>query len=279
MMRGATPAAAPPTMRATRREPVASRAASRGDDQRRGAVVDAGGIARGDGAVLRGTASAASASASSVVSARGCSSLSTTTGSPLRCGISPARSPWPAARSPAPPRRAAGCAARTRPGRRARWRSLRHVLAGLGHRVDAVLLLHQRIDEAPADGGVVDLGVARERGFRLGQHERRAATSISTPPAIISSASPALMARAAMHHRVHAGAAQAVDGGARHATGSPASSSAMRATLRLSSPAWLAQPNITSSTACQSTRGMPRHQGLQRHGGEIVGAHAASAPP
>jgi acetyl-CoA acetyltransferase len=29
--------------------------------------------------------------------------------------------------------------------------------------------------------------------------------------------------------------------------GSPASSSAMRATLRLSSPAWLAQPRITSS--------------------------------
>ena len=31
-------------------------------------------------------------------------------------------------------------------------------------------------------------------------------------------------------------------------TGSPASSSAMRPTLRLSSPAWLAHPKITSST-------------------------------
>ena len=29
----------------------------------------------------------------------------------------------------------------------------------------------------------------------------------------------------------------------------------MRATLRLSSPAWLAQPRITSSSAAQSTRG------------------------
>ena len=35
--------------------------------------------------------------------------------------------------------------------------------------------------------------------------------------------------------------------------GSPASSSDMRATLRLSSPAWLAQPKITSSTAPKST--------------------------
>ena len=36
-------------------------------------------------------------------------------------------------------------------------------------------------------------------------------------------------------------------------TGRPASSSAMRATLRLSSPAWLAQPKNTSSSFSQST--------------------------
>jgi hypothetical protein len=35
-------------------------------------------------------------------------------------------------------------------------------------------------------------------------------------------------------------------------TGSPASSADMRATFRLSSPAWLAQPKMTSSTAAQS---------------------------
>ena len=35
--------------------------------------------------------------------------------------------------------------------------------------------------------------------------------------------------------------------------GSPASSNAIRATLRLSSPAWLVQPKRTSSTASQST--------------------------
>ena len=38
--------------------------------------------------------------------------------------------------------------------------------------------------------------------------------------------------------------------------GRPASRLAMRATLRLSSPAWLAQPNNTSVTAAQSTPGL-----------------------
>src|SRR5216683_2684888 len=47
------------------------------------------------------------------------------------------------------------------------------VLAGLGHRIDAVLRLHQRIDEAPADGGVVNIGRARKRFRRLAHHERR----------------------------------------------------------------------------------------------------------
>jgi hypothetical protein len=46
------------------------------------------------------------------------------------------------------------------------------VLGGLRHRVDAVLLLHQLVDEAPADGGVVDLVGTREGGRRLGHHER-----------------------------------------------------------------------------------------------------------
>ena len=37
------------------------------------------------------------------------------------------------------------------------------VLAGLGHGIDAVLRLEQRIDEAPAERGVVNLRRARER--------------------------------------------------------------------------------------------------------------------
>ncbi|MNP44022.1 hypothetical protein D3C76_1378690 [compost metagenome] len=64
----------------------------------------------------------------------------------------------------------------------------------------------------------------------------------STPPAIISPASPQRMARAALptasrpepHRRL-----RVVPG---TLTGRPASRADMRATLRLSSPAWLAQP-------------------------------------
>src|SRR5664279_430900 len=47
------------------------------------------------------------------------------------------------------------------------------VLAGFRHRIDAVLRLHQRIDEAPADGGVVNFGRTRKRFRRLAHHERR----------------------------------------------------------------------------------------------------------
>ncbi len=65
---------------------------------------------------------------------------------------------------------------------------------------------------------------------------------LSTPPAMVSSASPALTAWAQIaiasmpdpHRRLTVAPGTV--------SGSPASSSAMRATLRLSSPAWLAQP-------------------------------------
>src|SRR5690554_4005469 len=44
---------------------------------------------------------------------------------------------------------------------------LGNVLGGLRHGVDAVLLLHQRVDEAPADGGVLDLLPAGEGAVGL----------------------------------------------------------------------------------------------------------------
>jgi hypothetical protein len=47
---------------------------------------------------------------------------------------------------------------------------LRHVLRRLRHGVDAVLGLHLGIDEAPADGGVEDLGLAAE-GLRALAHD------------------------------------------------------------------------------------------------------------
>ena len=54
--------------------------------------------------------------------------------------------------------------------------------------------------------------------------------------------------------------------------GRPASSAAKRATLRLSSPAWLTQPSITSEICAGSTLLRADHF-LDHLGGEVVGAH------
>jgi hypothetical protein len=66
---------------------------------------------------------------------------------------------------------------------------------------------------------------------------------LSTPPATTSDLSPVAIARApAMQaSRLDAHSRLMVAPGTR--SGSPASSSAIRATLRLSSPAWLAHPS------------------------------------
>ena len=74
----------------------------------------------------------------------------------------------------------------------------RDVLAGLGHRIDAVLLLEQRIDEAPADGRVEHLHVACERGVAPFDMTYGARLMLSTPPAITTSASPVRIMRAAL---------------------------------------------------------------------------------
>ena len=57
---------------------------------------------------------------------------------------------------------------------------LSDVLGRLRHRIDAVLRLHQRIDEAPANGRVLDVGAALERLLRLAHHERRARHRLDT---------------------------------------------------------------------------------------------------
>src|ERR1043165_1525762 len=52
---------------------------------------------------------------------------------------------------------------------------LRHVVAGLGHRMVAELLDHLRVREARADGGVEQLHVAAEGRVGLGEDVGRAA--------------------------------------------------------------------------------------------------------
>src|SRR5690554_772229 len=101
----------------------------------------------------------------------------------------------------------------------------------------------------------------------------------STPPASTRSISPARMARKAVptasisepHRRF-----MVVPG---TDAGSPASSADMRATLRLSSPAWLAQPMITSSIAVGSSSGACSSTALNTWAARSSGRTPDRVPP
>ena len=70
---------------------------------------------------------------------------------------------------------------------------------------------------------------------------------LSTPPAMNTSPSPALIACAALATACNPEPHSRFTVCPATSTGNPARSEAMRATLRLSSPAWLVHPRITSS--------------------------------
>ena len=234
-----------------RREAGSRRGALGSDDQRGGAVVDAGRIAGGDAFRPARNVPLSFASASIVMSARGCSSLVTLDGAPLPPFVSTAT--ISAANTPARPAFAArpASAARRRPGPRAR----RHALPRRSRPSPASNRRRSappwRVDEAPADGRVEDLGRALEGASALPM-TRGARVIDSEPPASTSESSPALIARAAVATASSPEAQRRLTVTPGIASGSPASSSAMRATLRLSSPAWLAEPMTTSSTRSAS---------------------------
>src|SRR6266545_6032851 len=80
---------------------------------------------------------------------------------------------------------------------------------------------------------------------------------LSTPPATITSAAPVWTSRAAVIAACMPEPQRRLTVWPGTSTGRPASSSAMRATFRLSSPAWLAQPSTTSSTSSGRTPARP----------------------
>ena len=102
---------------------------------------------------------------------------------------------------------------------------------------------------------------------------------LSTPPASTMPASPAAMTRAAdptasspePHRRLIVAPGTS--------TGNPASSAAIRATLRLSSPAWFAQPSTTSPSSDQSTRGLRAISALIGSAARSSVRTPANAPP
>src|SRR2546430_581261 len=76
---------------------------------------------------------------------------------------------------------------------------------------------------------------------------------LSTPPATNTSPSPVLMARAAALIAERPEEQRRLKVRPATETGKPARRAAIRATFRLSSPAWFAQPRYTSSTRAGST--------------------------
>ena len=89
---------------------------------------------------------------------------------------------------------------------------------------------------------VSSIFATRENALSLFPITNGARVMLSTPPAITSSASPDLIARAAMPTASRLDPHRRFTVLAGTSFGNPASSSAMRPTLRLSSPAWFAQP-------------------------------------
>ena len=83
---------------------------------------------------------------------------------------------------------------------------------------------------------------ARENALSAFASTNGARLMLSTPPAMASAASPQRIVRAASASASSPEPHSRLTVAAGTSAGSPASSAAIRATLRLSSPAWLAQP-------------------------------------
>src|ERR1700704_5511336 len=152
------------------------------------------------------------------------------------------------------------------------------VFAGLGHRIDAVLRLHQGIDEAQPMV-VSKISAERENASGALPITNGARVIDSTPPAIAKSISPARIARPAAPTASRPEAHRRLSVWPGTDSGMPASNSAIRATLRLSSPAWLAQPKNNSSTSDQSSVGCLAISALIGAAARSSARTLASEPP
>ncbi|MNG07048.1 hypothetical protein D3C84_903330 [compost metagenome] len=90
------------------------------------------------------------------------------------------------------------------------------VLRRFRHGVDAVGLFHQRIDEAPADGGVEDFGRPGKRLLGLTHYQRRAGHGFNATDQHQAGFATA-NGPGGGADGIQPGAAQAIEGGARHA--------------------------------------------------------------
>ncbi|MNI02213.1 hypothetical protein D3C73_550790 [compost metagenome] len=146
------------------------------------------------------------------------------------------------------------------------------VLAGFRHGIDAVRRLHRRIDEAPADGGVVDVRRAREGGFGLGHDEGRAAHALDAARQHQVGVACANGARG-VAHGLQARGAQAVDGVAADAVRQAGQKGghARDVAVVLTRLIGRAQDHVVERRRVQPR--IARQQRPQRQGRQIVGAH------
>ena len=272
-MRGSTPALAAERILAIGFLPFFSPQALRADEQRRGAVVHAGGVAGGDHAAFEQRFQLLQR-IPCCESRRGCSSASIFAGGAsflfagsvdgmnlalvealgLGLGVFLLRGE----------RELVGLLARDA-------EVLRHVVAGLGHRVVAELLHHFRVGEARADGGVEHLHFAAERRVGLAHDVRRAAHALDAAGDVEVAFAAGDGARR-VDHRLQAARAQAVDGDARRGR---RQAGEQRGEAR-DVAAVLARLRDAAHDHVADLRGVDlvaRHHFLQHFGGEVVGTH------
>ena len=269
-----------PVTRASGCEAEAGDRGLRRQQQRAGPVVDARRVAGGDGGAGPEEGLEAGEIVRASSRAAGCSSRSTTRVSrPAFTGTGTISSAsQPVRPGPLGPLLASE---RVRVLVRARDAVLAgEVLRRLGHGVDAVLRLHHRVDEAPAERRVLELLVAAEGPRRPCRGRAASGTCSRRRRPGRDRPRRSRMARAAWPTASSPDAQSRLTVTPGTEAGSPASSAAIRATLRLSSPAWFAQPRITSSRAAQSTRGRRSHQAPRSAGAARSSVRTgASAPP
>ena len=148
---------------------------------------------------------------------------------------------------------------------------LRDVLTGFGHGIDAVLLFHQGVDEAPADGGVVDLGIAGKGCVGFGHHEGGARHGFHTARDHQVGLTGLDLTRGDQDG-VHAGTAEAVDGGAGDADrqASEQRGHACDVAVVLTGLIGAAEDDVIDGLPIDGR--VAGHQGAQWNGAKVIGA-------
>ena len=154
---------------------------------------------------------------------------------------------------------------------------LRHVLPGFRHRVGAVHLFHLRVHETPADGGVVNFAGARERLGRLAHHERRAGHALDAASKH-KLRIPAANRPSCGTNGVEAGAAEPVDRRTRHGGGETSQQHRHAGDVAIVFAGLVGAAHDAIVQRIPVDTGMPFLQRPDGMGGEVVGADVAQRP-